>query len=42
MESNKISVKDLNLYYGEKHVLQDVWLDEGEHSVMDLIGHSCC
>lgn len=42
MESNKISVKDLNLYYGEKHVLQDVGLDVGEHSVMALIGPSGC
>ena len=42
MESNKISVKDLKLYYGEKHVLQDVGLDVGEHSVMALIGPSGC
>lgn len=42
MGNSKISVNDLNLYYGEKHVLKGVGLDIEEQSVMALIGPSGC
>jgi phosphate transport system ATP-binding protein len=37
-----ISVKDLNLYYGEKHALKDINMDIEEKSVTALIGPSGC
>ncbi|KXZ40693.1 phosphate ABC transporter ATP-binding protein, PhoT family [Alkalithermobacter thermoalcaliphilus JW-YL-7 = DSM 7308] len=38
----KISVKNLNLYYGEFHALKDITLDIKERKVTALIGPSGC
>jgi phosphate transport system ATP-binding protein len=42
MKQNKISVKDLNLFYGEKQALQNINLNMPEHNVTALIGPSGC
>ena len=43
MGSNtKISVKNLNLYYGEKHALKDVSMEIKEKAITALIGPSGC
>lgn len=43
MENNvKISVKDLNLYYGENHALKNVNMDIRENSITAFIGPSGC
>lgn len=43
MENNvKISVKDLNLYYGENHALKNVNMDIGENAITAFIGPSGC
>ena len=41
-ENVKISVKDLNLYYGENHALKDVNMDIYENSITAFIGPSGC
>ncbi|MFB6093472.1 MAG: phosphate ABC transporter ATP-binding protein PstB [Halanaeroarchaeum sp.] len=38
----KLSVTDLNVYYGEEHALKDVSIDIPEQSVTALIGPSGC
>ena len=38
----KISVKDLNLYYGENHALKNVNMDIYENKVTAFIGPSGC
>lgn len=38
----KISVKELNLYYGDNHALKDVSMDICEHKVTAFIGPSGC
>ena len=38
----KIEVRDLNFYYGEKHVLKHVGMNIGNHQVTALIGPSGC
>ena len=40
--SNIISVKDMNLWYGEHHALHDVTIDILENSITALIGPSGC
>ena len=40
--SNIISVKDMNLWYGEHHALHDVTIDIPENSITALIGPSGC
>lgn len=43
MENNvKISVKDLNLYYGENHALKSVNMDIRENAITAFIGPSGC
>lgn len=39
---NKISVKDLNLYYGDLHALKNIQIDVTENKVTALIGPSGC
>ena len=41
-ENVKISVKDLNLYYGENHALKNVNMDIYENSITAFIGPSGC
>lgn len=41
-KESKLSVRKLNLYYGEKHALRDVSLEIGARRVMALIGPSGC
>ncbi len=41
-EKIKISVKDLNLYYGENHALKDVSMDIRENAITAFIGPSGC
>lgn len=41
-ENIKISVKDLNLYYGQNHALKNVSMDIMEHKVTAFIGPSGC
>lgn len=38
----KISVKDLNLYYGQNHALRDVSMDIEANKVTAFIGPSGC
>ena len=38
----KITVRDLNLYYGENHALKDVNMDIQENAVTAFIGPSGC
>ena len=40
--NTKISVKNLNLYYGENHALKDINMDIYENTVTALIGPSGC
>ena len=40
--SNKISAKNINLFYGAKQALFDINLDFMEHGVTSLIGPSGC
>ena len=40
--NNKISAKNINLFYGEKQALFDINLDFKERSVTALIGPSGC
>lgn len=42
MENSKISVKNLNLYYGENHVLKSVDMEIRDRAVTALIGPSGC
>ena len=42
MEKNKISVKHLNLHYGENHALKDVNMEIKEHAITAFIGPSGC
>ncbi len=42
MNSNIISAKNINLFYGQKQALFDINLDFREHSVTALIGPSGC
>ena len=39
---NKISARDINLFYGQKQALFDINLDIKENSVTALIGPSGC
>ena len=39
---NKVSVTDLNLYYGSRHILKHVNLEIRERTVMALMGPSGC
>ncbi|MCR5665198.1 MAG: phosphate ABC transporter ATP-binding protein PstB [Eubacterium sp.] len=41
-QKQKISVQDLNLYYGENHALKGVSMDILEHAVTAFIGPSGC
>ena len=38
----KISVKNLNLYYGDNHALKDVSMDIHENAITAFIGPSGC
>lgn len=42
MDNVKISVRDLNLYYGENHALKNVNMDIKEKSITAFIGPSGC
>ena len=42
MLDKKISVSDLNLYYGENHALKNINMGIREKSIMALIGPSGC
>ncbi len=42
MEMNKLSVKDLNLYFGKKQILKHVSIDFPKNQVTALIGPSGC
>ena len=42
MEKSKISVKDLNLYYGSNHALKNVNMEIKSNAVTALIGPSGC
>lgn len=42
MTKDIIKVKDLNLYYGQKHALKNINLDIKENQVTALIGPSGC
>ena len=42
MDKSKISVKDLNLYYGTNHALKDVNMEIRSHAVTAFIGPSGC
>ena len=42
MEKTKISVHDLNLYYGENHALKNVSMDIKEKAITAFIGPSGC
>ena len=42
MDNAKISVRDLNLYYGENHALKNVNMDIKEKSITAFIGPSGC
>lgn len=42
MGETKISVRDLNLYYGENHALKNVSMDIKEKSITAFIGPSGC
>lgn len=41
-KENKVSVRDLNLYYGENHALKNVNMDIRENSITAFIGPSGC
>ena len=38
----KVSVRDLNLYYGENHALKNVNMDIRENAITAFIGPSGC
>ena len=40
--TSKISVKDMQLYYGDFHALKDVNLEIPEHQITAFIGPSGC
>lgn len=42
MDNTKISVKNLNLYYGENHALKNVSMDIKKNAITALIGPSGC
>ncbi len=42
METGKISVRNLHLYYGEKHALKNVSMEIRKNAVTALIGPSGC
>lgn len=42
MENSKISVKNLNLHYGENHALKDVSMEIKNHAITAFIGPSGC
>lgn len=42
MENSKISVKKLNLHYGDNHALRDVDMELKEHAITAFIGPSGC
>lgn len=42
MRGGKISVRKLNLYFGENHVLKNISMEIREHAVTALIGPSGC
>ena len=42
MENTKISVRDLNLYYGENHALKNISMNIRENAITALIGPSGC
>ncbi len=42
MDNYKISVKDLNLFYGENHALKNINMDINDKAVTALIGPSGC
>lgn len=42
MGNTKISVKDLNLHYGENHALKNINMDIREHAITAFIGPSGC
>lgn len=39
---NKMEIKNLNLWYGEKHALKNTSLDIPEHKITAFIGPSGC
>ena len=42
MANSKISVENLNLHYGENHVLKDVNMEIADHAITAFIGPSGC
>ena len=42
MKNNKISVRNLNLHYGENHALKNVNMDIQDHAITAFIGPSGC
>ena len=42
MENIKISVKNLNLHYGENHALKNVNMNIRDHAITAFIGPSGC
>lgn len=42
MANSKISVENLNLYYGENHALKDVNMEIADHAITAFIGPSGC
>ena len=42
MQKNILSIKNLNLFFGNKQILKDVSIDFPEHQVTSLIGPSGC
>ncbi len=42
MENSKISVKNLNLHYGENHALKDINMEITNHAITAFIGPSGC
>lgn len=42
MSNSKISVRNLNLYYGSNHALKDVNMDIRDHAITAFIGPSGC
>ena len=42
MKQNKISVKNLNLHYGQKHALKNIDMEIKEKFITALIGPSGC
>ena len=40
--SNKFTVRDMNLYYGNFHALKDIKLDMAAHEITAFIGPSGC